>query len=374
MRLDDKIAGALYGLAIGDAMGAPVEKWPAARIAATFDSVNEFLPATHSGDPLTGKGGGRFTDDTLMTEALIRAYSKCQNHMDSYDFEKYMLPEMAQTEVWVPERQRVMAILERLYWPEKYPWIRLFVNNSEPRSAGIGNRVNCGVAMYMMPVGAVNAGDPAAAYQEAASLAIAHNESFAVEAAAVMAAASAAAFGAGSTIEQVVHTAKSMARDGTGKAIRSVLDVVDVNMAREEFIDRVRAAVSPYDQRPDYLPDDKSFSCTGIQADVGRPSRESSIEELPVALAVLLYGNGDFMKTLSTAVFYGRDCDSIAGMACSLFGAIHGVEAIPSPLRHGVNEANRRDFSKLAVTLTNTVRIVFEKDKQRFASRLQACV
>jgi hypothetical protein len=48
--------------------------------------------------------------------------------------------------------------------------------------------------MYRMPVGEVNFGDPGQAYQEAVALGIAHNESFAVEAGAVMAAAYAEAF------------------------------------------------------------------------------------------------------------------------------------------------------------------------------------
>lgn len=372
LQLGEKLSGALYGLAIGDAMGAPVEKWPASKVAETFSNVDSFLPVTHGEDPSTGKGNGRFTDDTLMTEALIRAYNNSQDHMDSYDFETFMIPEVATTEVWVPERQKTIPILERLYWPEKYPWIRLFINNAEPRSAGIGNRINCGVAMYIFPAGAVNTGDPKAAYQEAASLALAHSESFAVEAAAVMAAASATALGASSTIQDVLASAESLARDGTGKAIRDVLQVVDVTMSQSEFISRVRRAVSPYDQRPDYLPDNKAFSCTGIQADVGRPSRESCIEELPVALAVLKYGNGDFMKTLESGVFYGRDCDSIAGMACSLFGALYGIEAIPVHLRDEVDRANRRELFKTAGGFEQTLKAIWAKDAVRFQQRAKS--
>lgn len=371
LQLSDKLTGAIYGLAIGDAMGAPVEKWPASRVAETFSNVDTFLPVTHDDDPATGKGNGRFTDDTLMTEALIRAYNKSQDHMDAYGFEAFMIPEMAQTEVWVPERQKTIPILERLYWPEKYPWIRLFINNAEPRSGGVGNRINCGVAMYIFPAGAVNVGDAKAAYLEAADLALAHSESFAVEAAAVMAAASATALAKGSTMNDVLSAVQLLARDGTGRAIRDVLQVVDPSMTREEFNAKVRAAVSPYDQRPDYLPDNKAFSCTGIQADVGRPSRESCIEELPVALAVLKYGNGDFMKTLQAGVFYGRDCDSIAGMACSLLGAIKGIDVIPEHLRHDVDQANRRDLAKTAAEFEQTLKIIWHKDMERYQKRAQ---
>jgi ADP-ribosylglycohydrolase len=366
-RLDDRIAGALYGGAIGDAMGAPVEKWPADQIAERFNDMESFIPPTHGLDPATGKGDGRFTDDTLMTEALIRAYNRAQDHLDAYGFETFMLPEMAEVEVWVPERQRTMPIVERLFWPEKYPWIRLFINNAEPRTAGVGNRVNCGAAMYIMPVGAVNAGFPGAAYQEAASFASAHNESYAVEAAAVMAAAVAAALAPDATIDRVLETALNLAQDGTKKAIAAVLGAVSSQAAREEFITTVRRAIRPFDQR--YAYEGPSFSATGVKEHIGRPSRDSSIEELPVGLAALKYGNGDFSKTLSAAVFYGRDTDSSAGMACALFGAIYGVAALPERLRRQVDEANRRNLTDLAVSFTATIRTIFAKDWERYATR-----
>ena len=50
--------------------------------------------------------------------------------------------------------------------------------------------VNCGAAMYIAPVGAVNAGDPRRAYDEAIAFASGHQESYGLEAAAVLAAAS----------------------------------------------------------------------------------------------------------------------------------------------------------------------------------------
>lgn len=171
-------------------MGAPVEGWSPERIQQRFGThdLKTFLPPTHSGDPATGKGDGRITDDTLMIEALIRAYQKAGMHLDAYGYEQFVLPEIATTPVWVPERQREMPILERLWWPEKFPWMRLVHGHADPRQAGVGNCVNCGVAMWTMPVGAMNAGDPEGAYAEATALGLAHNESFAIEAAGVMAA------------------------------------------------------------------------------------------------------------------------------------------------------------------------------------------
>ena len=46
------------------------------------------------------------------------------------------------------------------------------LSSVDPRQGGIGNMVNCGAAMYIAPIGAVNAGDPKAAYDEAIAFAV----------------------------------------------------------------------------------------------------------------------------------------------------------------------------------------------------------
>lgn len=370
MLLADKIEGALYGLAIGDGMGAPVEGWSAERISARFDSVTTFLPPTHGGDPATEKGNGRITDDTLMTEALMSAYQAAGDHLDAHGFEKYMLPEIASRPVWVPEKQIEMPILQRLWWPEKYPWLRLVVAHADPRGAGQGNCVNCGVAMYMMPIGAINAGDPHGAYQEAAAFGMAHNESFAVEAGAVMAGIAARAMSPGATIADVCATAVDIARDGTQKAIAAVLATIDPLDNMSTFIAKSRAAVAPFDQRTAHTSDDAPLMSEQQGSDIGRPSRVMSIEELPVALGALLYGNGDFDKTLKAGVFYGRDCDSIASMACMLFGAIYGIAALPEALCMASNAANRRNFTALAREFSPVVAKILAKDTVRYKERV----
>jgi ADP-ribosylglycohydrolase len=369
----DRVAGALYGVAAGDAMGAPVEGMMPARIAKLFPvhDWNTFLPPTHGGDPSTGKGAGRVTDDTLMVEALIEAYCDARRHLDAHGYAGPLLRHVYDEKVWVPERAAVMRLWDRLWWPEKYPWMRIVQNNVEPRVAGIGNCVNCGVAMWMMPVGAVNAGDPEGAYQEAAALGAAHNESFAVEAGAVMAAAYAEAFAAGATVRSVLRAAGAVARDGTANAICDVVSAVRPRDGIGAFIRRVRSAVSPYDQREGHVPDDKPLLAAGIN-DVGRPSKTHAIEELPVALAALAYGGGKFRKTIEAAVRYGRDCDSIASMATGLFGALYGVDAVPASLRRAVDAANRRDFAALARRFCAAVRKIRRNDVLRERRRAAA--
>ncbi len=372
---ESRIKGALIGGAIGDAMGAPVEGWGSAAILDAFmdwDYARFIPPQGWDGQSHYWKGNGRITDDTLMTEALIDAYADAGDHLDAYGYARHLLPRVVGKVVWVSEYQQEMPIFERLWMPEKYPRWRLEYNNAEPRVAGVGNMCNCGVAMWIMPVGAVNAGDAYAAYQEAAAIGQAHNESFAVEAAAVLAAAFAQAF-ATDAIDDVIDSALALAQDGTLKACRAAVDAATPAQSLPDCIASVRAAVAPFDQRTEHVTDDKPLAIDrSIPSDVGRPSRVMSIEELPVALAVLKYGHGDFIKTLRAGVCYGRDCDSIAGMACGLFGALFGPEQFPRTLTDALAEANRRDFDALASGFAHTAHKIFKADHKRFTRRLSA--
>lgn len=372
----ERFEGALVGGAIGDAMGAPVEGRGPDRIRTLigdWDFTQFIPPQGWDGQSHYWKGNGRITDDTLMVEALMGAYATAGDHLDAYGYAKHLLPRVCNEVVWVPEYQKDMPIFDRLWAPEKFPRWRLQFSNAEPRTAGVGNMVNCGVAMWIMPVGAVNAGDPWAAYQEAAALGQAHNESFAVEAAAVLAAAFAAAFATGS-VDDVVAAALTLAQDGTRRACAAAVGAVDPTASLPDFIRDVRAAVAPFDQRTEHTSDDKPLAMegNGPPHDIGRPSRTKSIEELPVALAALKYGDGDFLKTLRAGVCYGRDCDSIAGMACGLFGALFGPRAFPASLTCALAEANRRDFPALVRAFTEVVRNIHQKDLARFAARAQA--
>lgn len=364
MSFTQKLQGALYGTAIGDAMGAPVEGWSPQRIAARFagHDYTGFLPPTHKGDPSLGKGAGRITDDTLMTEVLVEAYGAARQHLDAYGYSRFILPAVKSRRRWIPELQAEDYLWDRLWFPEKYPWLRLVPANAEPRTAGVGNMVNCGVAMWMMPAGAVNAGAPGQAYQEAVLIGSAHNESFAVEAGAVMAAAAAEALSVDGTLAGVLEAAVTLAQDGTRLAIAAALEGGRGAATVPSFIARVRAAVTPFDQRPDHVADDAPLAPKGL-TNVGRPSRTSSIEELPVALAALAFGQGDAARTLQAAVAYGRDCDSIAGMAMALFGGLYGVDALPRTLRTGVDAANRREFGALAAQFEAAIQTILAHDR-----------
>ena len=107
------------------------------------------------------RGNGIITDDTLMTLCadgnLCRGTSR---HLDAWDMADGMVRQIAWMPRWIPELQRETMLIERLFYPEKWIFQRHQLSGVDPRQGGIGNMVNCGAAMYIAPVGVVNACDP----------------------------------------------------------------------------------------------------------------------------------------------------------------------------------------------------------------------
>lgn len=357
--LEDRITGALVGAAVGDALGGPVEGYSPDQILERHAGRVHGIVGPWNGDawrtarPIAPyhKGDGHITDDTLMTHALIRVYDRVRDHLDAYAIADHLVPDLMTNPRWIPELE-AEALLQRIFLAEKWLVTRLHYGHVDPREAGVGNIVNCGAAMYMAPVGLVNAANPPAAYTEALDIAGAHQSSYGREAAGVFAAAVAAAATPGATPDSVVTTCLSLAKDGTRTAIEQVCEVAAHHTDFESALLPLRKAIAPYDTvGPDYR---------SPSLGARRPSRLHTIEELPIALAMVLVAAGDYRRAVLGAVNYGRDCDSIATMAGALAGALGS--RVPDDWSKTVSEASRLDLWEPAATLTAVTREIFERD------------
>ncbi|MFE4211339.1 ADP-ribosylglycohydrolase family protein, partial [Streptomyces goshikiensis] len=206
LTLDDRAAGCLIGAAVGDALGGPVEGWTPEQIVERHGGrvhgvVGPWYEDWRTARPIAPyhKGDGHVTDDTLMTHALVRVYEAVRDHLDAYAVADHLVPDLMTNPRWIPELEAEALPLQRIFLAEKWIVTRLHYAHADPREAGAGNIVNCGAAMYMAPVGIVNAGNPEGAYAEALDIAGAHQSSYGREAAGVFAAAVAAACAPGAT-------------------------------------------------------------------------------------------------------------------------------------------------------------------------------
>ncbi|MGW7198758.1 ADP-ribosylglycohydrolase family protein [Streptomyces chryseus] len=364
LTLEDRTTGSLVGAAVGDALGGPVEGWSPEQIAERHGGrvhgiVGPFHENWRTARPIAPyhKGDGHITDDTLMTHALVRVYDAVRDHLDAYSVAERLVPELMESPTWIPELEAEALPLQRVFLAEKWIVARLHYGHVDPREAGTGNIVNCGAAMYMAPVGLVNAGNPAAAYAEAIDVAGAHQSSYGREAAGVFAAAVAAACAPDATPATVVDTCLSLAKDGTRAAIEAVAETAVRHHDFESALTPLRAAVAPFDTvGPDYRRPTLAAR---------RPSRLHSIEELPVALGMLLVAGGDYRHTVLGSVNYGRDCDSIATMSGAISGALYGESAVPSDWAKTVAEASRTDLHAPPRILAAVTREVYARDTRR---------
>ncbi|MDV9177485.1 ADP-ribosylglycohydrolase family protein [Streptomyces sp. W16] len=361
--LEEKITGALVGAAVGDALGGPVEGYSPDQILERHGGRVHGVVGPWNGDawrtarPIAPyhKGDGHVTDDTLMTHALVRVYATVRDHLDAYSVADHLVPDLMQNPRWIPELEAEAIPLQRIFLAEKWLATRLHYGHVDPREAGVGNIVNCGAAMYMAPVGLVNAAHPAGAYAEALDIAGAHQSSYGREAAGVFAAAVAAACVPGATPDSVVAACLSLAKDGTRTAIEKVCEVAARYSDFESALVPLREAIAPYDTvGPDYR---------SPSLDARRPSRIKAIEELPIALGMLVVSGGDYRHAVLGSVNYGRDCDSIATMAGAVAGALGSP--VPQDWSKTVAEASRLDLWEPAATLARVAREVFAQDVRR---------
>ena len=341
-----KVQGCLYGGAIGDAMGGPAEWHMPDEIRARYGYITDLVEGW-DGPSDIGKGDGRYTDDSHMIQLLSRCYIEHGDHLDAHEFMRRIVPMMAHELRWVPERGQEMLLVDRLFYPEKWLYMR-WLANADPRLGGVGNMVNCGAAMYAAPVGIVNACDPLSAYAEAVDVFSAHQYSFGLEAAAVMATCVAEAFKPAASVSSIIDAALTVAKDGTADCIAAIADRASTLTDWREAIGPLRDVMREYDTSPD---DAKSHRGDG--SNHWNPSREHSIEEVPIALGFLVVTGGDYEQTIFGATNYGRDNDSIAGMGGAIAGALHGVDTLRPQWVETINSANRIDLNPIASDLAD---------------------
>ena len=380
LSLRGRVRALLHGVALGDALGAPVEKLSAGEIRARYGRVTSLDTRWHKMDLPDAarngriRGGGIVTDDTLMTLCLMQVYRDEGRHLDAWDMASGMVRQIAWRPRWIPELQRETMLVERLFYPEKWIFQRHQLSGVDPRQGGIGNMVNCGAAMYIAPVGVANACDPDGAYAGAIAFASGHQQRFGLEAAGVMAAAVAAAFIPGATIGEVVETAIRFAKDGTRDAIASVaeaaLSLRQCGAGHAEATDRFHQVIAPFSPIGDDV--NHTAAKAGQVTDAYQPSRRHAIEELPLALGFCLLNEGNFRGAIEDGINSGRDTDSIGVMAGAIMGALLGESVISEADRLQLDRANHLDLNAEADRFTDAVAALLETDRRRLDAMLLA--
>lgn len=365
-----RISNCLYGVFYGDAIGAPIEKLSYLDIHERYGRVEDFdidyhkdaLKVAHV--PRKKRGGGIFTDDSLMTLCLIDVYEEVRSHLDVFNMNEQFVKNVCFKPRYIPEFGYEALVVDRVFIPEKYIFLKHTLANSDPRSAGVGNMVNCGAMMYCAPIGIINACDPRRAYSEAISFCQGHQYSYGLEAAGVFSAVLAKAFEPNVSVEELIDTAIELANDGTQKAIIAMKACIDRLEGRKvemlDLYEMVHEAIKPYSPMGNDV--DRHIDKVGKPSTDYTESRFYSIEELPIALAIIYYSGTQFYEVIHDGINSGRDTDSIGVVIGAILGAMSTQQVYTEAEKAVLEEVNKVDLERETIKLFKVTDELRRKD------------
>ena len=311
--------GALYGLAIGDALGMPTQMLPRREIAARWGGfLTGFEPAPPGHPIAAGRPAGAVTDDTEQAVLLGRLLVQGHGTVDPRELAEALVG-------W--ERDMTARGSLDLLGPSTRHAIAAILAGTPPEQAGAAGTTN-GAAMRIAPVGIavpLRLPDPATPSDPAvrsslsdfvdkvvAASQVTHNTGIALAGAAAVAAAVSAGISGASIAE-----ATTIATAAASLAARRGHWVAGADIAA-----RIEWAVGLAAGRGRGQAAELIYTLVGTSL--------ATQESVPAAFAVLAAEPEDPWQACLLAASLGGDSDTIAAMTGAVAGACHGVAAFPA--------------------------------------------
>ena len=342
--LPDRILGAWLGRCAGCALGKPVEIWPRTEIRRYLERtgdypIADYLPADDpapAGFPplnrdwagsVRGRIRGMPRDDDI--DYTILGLHILENHGPGFtaaDVGAAWLSRFPFTAVFTAERAAYRNLILGLAPPET-------ATHVNPYREWIGAQIRVDAYAYAAP------GDPGRAARMALADASLSHTANGVYGAVWAAALIAAAF-----------TAPDMAA-----ALETALTLVP---PRSRLAEALRGVSSLHASGRDW-----EAARDVLEERHGALSPVHAINNAAVVAAALLWGEGDFTRTIGLAVQGGWDTDCNGATAGSAFGAMHGAGALPAhwtdPLDDRVRSAVLGfDGARISALAERTVAVV----------------
>ncbi len=280
--LRDRARGALLGLAVGDALGAPAENMKPSEIRARWGRITGYVADRPAG-----------TDDTeyaIFSGLLLARHGAALTQADV---------ETAWHE-WIADREE--GPFRGAGFSERGTLENLRRGLAAPISAQHRHAWSDGLAMRAAPHGVFAAGRPAEAARLAAIDGSVSHEGEGIYGGQAVAAGVAAAMAGASTVAVVASALAVVPDDSwTARCLRRAMTAAH----RGERAVRSAVVIGGY------------------------PWTDLAPEAVALAFGAYAAADGDFTDAVLTAVNMGRDADTTAAVAGALAGATRGVHAIP---------------------------------------------
>lgn len=300
-----KAYGCMMGGAVGDALGMPAEGKSPQEIKELYggpitDLIDRKLKGRVLGEGIK-RHAGCYTDDTYLKHLLARSIIEHQGRVGADElgatYFKY-------GDEWDPA-------VTQMYITTCCAAQRLF-HRQPPRECGRDNVPCNDAAMSIAPIGIVNAGNPRQAARDALLAGSVLQDHVSLDGAASMAAAVAEAMRPETTLDRIIDASTRWVCKDLAKAIDEA-----VELAGQTRGDAERFTARFYESQ--LVPWCES---TRMSADVR--------ECIPASLGLMVVEGGDTKRTLIATANFGRDCDTICGMAGGVVGAWHGIDSLPA--------------------------------------------
>jgi ADP-ribosylglycohydrolase/sugar/nucleoside kinase (ribokinase family) len=342
-----RAAGALYGLALGDALGMPTQSLSRAEIVARYGRLLDgFQPGPPDHPLAAGLAAGTVTDDTEQAVLLATLIVDSGGAVDPAELARRLL-------AW-EESARARGSLDLLGPSTKRALAELLAGADVDEAGRFG--VTNGAAMRITPVGvATPCSEPGLLLDRVAEASrLTHNTGVALAGAAAVAAAVSAGV-QGAPVPEAIGVAVDAAARAAGRG-RWV--------AAADVAARITWATSLV-AGPGLDSGAGRDTGAGLDSGAGRdsgPDLDSVVaavdslvgtslatqESVPAAFAVLAAVPDDPWLACRIAASLGGDCDTIAAMTGAIGGACHGVGAFPGNARATVARVNHLRLDEIA--------------------------
>ncbi|KNC95006.1 ADP-ribosylglycohydrolase family protein [Trabulsiella odontotermitis] len=321
----ERILGALYGQAVGDAMGMPSELWPRARVKAHFGWIDRFLPGPAENSAACYFKRAEFTDDTSMALCLADALLECDGQIDPDVIGRHIL-------AWA---ERFDAFNKNVLGPTSKIALRA-IRDGQPVRELENNGVTNGAAMRVSPLGCMLPTADLERFIDDITLASSptHKSDLAIAGAVVVAWAISRAID-GERWESIVEALPAIARHAQEKRVTTFSASL---AARLELALKTVREANGVESASEQL-----YQLVGAGT--------STIESVPCAIAMVELAQTDPNRCAVLCANLGGDTDTIGAMATAICGALHGVDAIDPALKAELDGVNNLDFTRYASAL-----------------------
>lgn len=305
MDVRDKIAGAFYGMALGDAMGMPAELWGRQKSREFFgEKITEFIDGPQENEVAFNYKKGQFTDDTSQAIVILDSLESNDFKPNSTDIAERMLE-------WAEKEN---AFENNILGPTSKVALANFRDSKDARLI-TDKALSNGSAMRIPPIGCLfkpNQTKNIVNFVYEVSRAT-HTSDVAIAGASMIAAGVASAI-INDNFEQILDDILSIEKKGYERGC-------------ETFSPRLaeRVKIGVYFARK-YKGQDEIFS-KKIYDVIG--SGVGIIESVPAAISIAYYTQ-DPNKSCLMCANLGGDTDTIGAMATAICGAYVGYSKIDS--------------------------------------------